>query len=247
MHITVFTLFPGMLEGFVRESILGRAISSGLIDVTLVNIRDFAYDKHQVTDDYPYGGGAGMVMKPEPLVRAIESVTAGVEPKPHVVLMTPQGHLFDQARANGLARLENLVLVCGHYEGIDERVLSFVDEELSIGNYVLTGGELAAAVVTDAVARLVPGVISPGSGVLESFQDGILEGPQYTRPRDFRGMPVPEILVSGDHEKVRVWRRKEALRRTALRRPDLLVGAKLGPEDRKLLAEIEKEPKPEGL
>ncbi|MDP2858259.1 MAG: tRNA (guanosine(37)-N1)-methyltransferase TrmD [Bacillota bacterium] len=247
MRIAVLTLFPGMLEGFVRESILGRAISSGVIDIRLVNIRDFAYDKHQVTDDYPYGGGAGMVMKPEPLVRAIESVTAGVEPRPHVVLMTPQGRLFDQARAKGLARLESLVLVCGHYEGIDERVLSFADEELSIGNYVLTGGELAAAVVADAVARLVPGVISPGSSLLESFQDGILEGPQYTRPRDFRGMPVPEILVSGDHEKVRVWRRKEALRKTALRRPDLLAGAKLGPEDLKLLAEIEKEPEPEGL
>jgi tRNA (guanine37-N1)-methyltransferase len=236
-----------MLEGFVRESILGRAISSGHVQVSLVNIRDFAHDKHQVVDDYPYGGGAGMVMKPEPVVEAIESVTQGIEPRPHVVLMTPQGRLFDQSRANELAQLQDLVLVCGHYEGIDERVLSFVDEELSIGDYVLTGGELAAALVLDAVARLVPGVLSPGSSLDESFQDGILEGPQYTRPRNFRGMVVPEVLVSGDHEKVRIWRRKEALKRTALRRPDLLKSAELSPEDRKLLAETEKEPEPQGL
>ena len=247
MRITILTLFPGMLEGFLRESIVGRAISSGLIDVRLVNIRDFAFDRHQVADDYPFGGGAGMVMKPEPLVRAIESVTARPSPGAHVVLMTPRGRVFDQERASDLARIEDMVLVCGHYEGVDERVLSFVHEELSIGDYVLTGGELAAAVVVDAVARLVPGVLSPGSSQQESFQDGILEGPQYTRPRDFRGMMVPDILVSGDHERVRIWRRQEALRKTLAQRPALLSKARLSPEDTKLLAEIEKEPGPARL
>ncbi len=244
MRITILTLFPGMLEGFLRESIVGRAVSSGLIDARLVNIRDFAFDRHQVTDDYPFGGGSGMVMKPEPLVRSIESVAGESSPRPYVILLSPRGRVFDQARASELARMQDLVLVCGHYEGVDERVLAFVDEELSIGDFVLTGGELAAAVVADAVIRLVPGVLSPGSSLQESFQDGVLEGPQYTRPRDFRGMMVPEVLLSGDHERVRIWRRKEALRKTLLQRPSLLASARLSAEDAKLLAEVEKEMEP---
>lgn len=247
MRVTILTLFPGMLEGFVRESIVGRAVSSGLVDIRLVNIRDFAHDRHQVTDDYPFGGGAGMVMKPEPLVRAIESVPGDLGTRPHVILLSPRGRVFDQKRASGLAGMQDIMLVCGHYEGVDERVLAFVDEELSIGDFILTGGELAAAVVADAVIRLVPGVLSPGSSLQESFQDGILEGPQYTRPRDFRGMMVPDVLLSGDHERVRVWRRKEALRKTLLQRPSLLLSARLSAEDAKLLAEVEKETEPETL
>ena len=235
MRFTVLTLFPGMLLGFIRESIIGRAMAAGVLDVDIVNIREFAHDRHQVVDDYPYGGGAGMVMKPDVVVAAIESVTSGDS---HVALMTPQGRLFSQVVASEYATRNHVVLVCGHYEGIDERASDHVDDHLSIGDFVLTGGELAAAVVLDATARLVPGVIAEESPVQESFTMGLLEGPQYTRPRDFRGVEVPDVLLSGDHQKVRLWRRKEALKRTLRRRPDMLARAALTREDINLLTEI---------
>jgi len=241
LRFIILTLFPGMFTGFINESIIGRARDTGLITVDLVNIRDFARDRRQVADDYPFGGGAGMVMKPEPVAEAIESTYRAGE-RPYVVLTSAQGRVFDQSVAQEYARHESIAVVCGHYEGVDERVSAFVDDQICIGDYILTGGEIAALAVLDATSRLVPGVISEESSKNESFQAGILEGPQYTRPREFRGLEVPEVLLSGDHEKVRVWRRKEALRRTLVSRPDLLWRAALTAEDMKLLKEIKGRP-----
>lgn len=230
---------------------LKRARDKGLLDVEAVYIRDFAEGRHLVTDDYPFGGGAGLVMKPEPIFRALDHVleqSAQARPPggklPRVILVDPQGEMFSQEKAWELSREDELIFICGHYEGIDERVRTLVTDELSIGDYVLTGGELAAMVISDAAVRLIPGVLAEESPLTESFADGVLEGPQYTRPREFRGLTVPEILVSGDHAKVARWRRKEGLRRTWQRRPDLLAKAQLSDEDRKLLAEIEAEPGP---
>src|SRR4051812_10320772 len=227
-----------MVAAPLEESILGKAREKGLLRVQVTDIREFADGKHRVTDDVPYGGGAGMVMKPEPLVAAIEAAR-GRTPSARVVLMSPQGRRFDQAKALELAGCEALVLVCGRYEGVDERVLGWVDEELSLGDFVLTGGEFAALAVVDAVARLVPGVLgndeSPRS---ESFTGGpILEGPQYTRPPEFRGQSVPAILLSGDHGRIARWRRRQALVRTRERRPDLFARLSLSKEDEQLLAE----------
>jgi tRNA (guanine37-N1)-methyltransferase len=223
IQFTIITLFPEMFGDPFNASMLKRARERGLITIEARNLRDFCTDKHRVTDDLAYGGGGGMVMKPEPLVAAIEAIRAG-HPDSRTVLMTPQGKRFTQKDAVRLAGCAALTLVCGHYEGVDERVRCFVDEELSIGDYILTGGELAAMVVIDAVSRHVPGVIGDGSALSEeSFTRPMLEAPHYTRPRDFRGFSVPEVLVSGNHAEIEQWRREQALKRTAERRPDLLT------------------------
>ncbi|HWE25290.1 MAG TPA: tRNA (guanosine(37)-N1)-methyltransferase TrmD [Myxococcales bacterium] len=238
MEVAVLTLFPRMVAGPLAESLLGKAQEKGLLRARVVDIRDFAQGKHRVTDDVPYGGGAGMVMKPEPLVAAIEAARQ-VSPGAHVVLLTPQGARFDQRKAEELARRDRLVLVCGRYEGVDERVLSFVDEELSLGDFILQGGEVGALAVIEAVARLIPGVLgNEESARSESFAgEMLLEGPQYTRPPEFRGMAVPEPLLSGDHARIARWRRQQALLRTRERRPDLFAKLPLSPEDRQLLDE----------
>lgn len=223
MRVDVITIFPGMLEGFLRESMMKRAAKLGALDLHLVNLRDFAHDRHKTTDDRPFGGGPGMVMKPEPLFEAIEAVRA---PGCRVILMSPSGRPFGQAVARELSALQHLVLVCGHYEGVDQRVIdALVDEELSIGDYVLTNGALPAAVVVDAVVRLLPGVLGgEGAAEQESFSAGLLEYPQYTRPAEYRGMAVPEVLQGGDHAAIARWRAEQARERTRLRRPDLLDG-----------------------
>lgn len=242
MRIDVLTIFPGMLAGPLSESIVGRARERGLVEICIHDIRDFARDKHRVTDDYPFGGGAGMIMKPEPLFAAVESVLEQAKGPYRVMLMTPQGRLFTQEVAHKLATESHLILICGHYEGVDERVReALVTDEISIGDYVLTGGELPAMVVIDAVTRVLPGVLDEESVAAESFTSGLLDYPHYTRPREFRGMNVPDVLVSGDHEKVRIWRRKQALARTLENRPDLLARATLSPEDRRLLDEVSHE------
>lgn len=223
LKVDVITLFPGMLTGFLEESMMKRASNAGLVEFNVVNPRDFTLDKHNTTDDRPFGGGPGMVMKCEPLFAAIESVQT---PDSRVILMTPSGKTFRQADARRLAdECHHLIFVCGHYEGIDERVReALADEEISIGDYVLTNGVLSATVVIDAVARLRPGVLGGGAVAAadESFSSGMLEFPQYTRPPEFRGMPVPEILFSGDHGKIATWRHEQALKRTKERRSDLL-------------------------
>ncbi len=223
LKIDVVTLFPQMLDGFLQESMMKRAAAAGLVVFNAVNPRDFTTDKHNTADDRPFGGGPGMVMKPEPLFAAIESVQT---PESHVILLTPGGRTFEQADARRLADgYSHLIFVCGHYEGIDERVReALVDEEISIGDYVLTNGVLAANVVIDAVVRLRPGVLGGGTVATEeeSFSSGLLEYPQYTRPPEFRGMKVPEILFSGDHGKIAEWRQQKALERTGERRADLL-------------------------
>nr|WP_320146051.1 tRNA (guanosine(37)-N1)-methyltransferase TrmD [uncultured Anaeromusa sp.] len=241
LHFSFVSLFPEMFAP-LEHSILKRARDAGLLSFSHINPRDFALDKHRIVDDTPFGGGAGMVMKPDPIYRAVQSAKekggAG-----RVVLMCPGGTPFSQAKALELAEEEHLILVCGHYEGIDERIRQHVvDEVISIGDYVLTGGELPAMVVADAVARLVPGVLgSCDSAPHDSFYDGLLEYPQYTRPRSFNDWEVPEVLVSGDHAKIQRWRRKEALRNTWKRRPDLLSGRGLEKADAKLLAEVKEE------
>jgi tRNA (guanine37-N1)-methyltransferase len=221
--VEILTLFPRMVAAPLEESILGKARARGLLHLRVTDIRDFAEGKHRVTDDVPYGGGAGMVMKPEPLVAAIEAAKER-EPQARVVLMSPQGRRFDQEKALELSQKPALVLVCGRYEGVDERVMGWVDEELSLGDFVLTGGEIAALAVVDAVARLLPGVLGNElSAQSESFAgEGLLEGPQYTRPPEFRGLRVPEVLLSGDHARIAGWRREQAMARTRERRPDLL-------------------------
>jgi len=239
MHFDIFTLFPGMFEGPFTESILKRAQERGLLSIALHNIRDATTDKHHVVDDYPYGGGAGMVMKPEPIFAAVEAVYQGGP----IILLTPQGRLFNQQIARELAQEQRITLLCGHYEGIDERVRQhLVTDELSIGDYVLTGGELAAMVVVDAVSRLIPGVLTNESTEEESHSTNLLEYPQYTRPPEFRGWKVPDVLLSGNHAQIARWRRKESLRRTRERRPDLFAKLDLsGKEDVKLVRELEEE------
>jgi len=224
MRITVLTLFPAMIEAPLRESMLKRAIEAGVLAVETVNIRDFAEDKHKVTDDYAYGGGPGMLMKPEPLFRAVEAARRRSTEPAWVALMSPRGRLLTHKVAEELAAKPHLVLVCGHYEGVDERFCKHgVDDEISIGDYVLTGGEPAALVVIDAVARLLPGALGdPTSAKDESFASGLLECPQYTRPPDFRGLKVPDVLLGGDHQAIERWRRRQAILRTLRFRPDLL-------------------------
>ncbi len=222
MRVDVVTLFPEMFAGPFGQSIIGRAIEQGRLDVSFVNPRDFTSDRHRTVDDYPYGGGPGMVMKPEPLFLAVESVA---RPASDVILMSPAGRVFSQLIAAELARREHLILVCGHYEGVDDRVREHLaTDEISIGDYVLTGGELAAMVIVDAVARLLPGVLGHAeSAGDESHSRGLLEYPQYTRPPEFRGWPVPGILLSGNHGEVARWRRRRSLERTAEQRPDLMT------------------------
>ena len=220
MDITVLTLFPEMFAP-LKESIIGRAVNGGKLNIKVVNIRDYAENKHSKCDDYPFGGGAGMVMMPQPIGSAIEAVDP--EHRAHRIFMSPRGRTFSQKIAVEFAQKENLLLLCGHYEGVDQRVIDmYIDEELSIGDYVLTGGELPAMVVCDCVARYVDGVISGESLKDESFSAGLLEYPQYTRPAVYKGVPVPEVLLSGNHEKVDEWRREKSLELTRKNRPDLL-------------------------
>jgi tRNA (guanine37-N1)-methyltransferase len=240
--VEILTLFPGMVSGYVRESILGKAQERGKLSVTATDIREYAEGKHRVTDDTPYGGGAGMVMKVEPLVAAIEAARAR-NPGARVLLMSPRGPAFNQERARELvSHTPGLILVCGRYEGVDERVMGFLDGELSLGDFILTGGEIAALAVVDAVARLLPGVLgNQASHVSESFEEGLLEHPQYTRPPVFRGAEVPAVLQSGDHARIARWRRWKALRLTQERRPDLFARLEFSPADRKLLGMREEE------
>lgn len=239
MKITILTIFPEMFESVLNSSILGRAREQGLIEVDCVDIRPFSDRKHKNTDDYPFGGGAGMVMLAQPIMDAMESVT-GAEFSGKRIYMGPRGTTLTTAKARALAKEAHLVLLCGHYEGVDQRALdACIDEEISIGDYILTGGELAAMVLTDCVARFIPGVLgSAESPEEESFSDGLLEYPQYTRPRELRGMEVPEVLLSGDHAKIRAWRRQESLRATKKHRPDLLDKAELTEKEKKLLEEL---------
>jgi tRNA (guanine37-N1)-methyltransferase len=229
MRIDVLTLFPKMFESPFAESIVARARAGGKLELAVHDLRGWATDRHRTVDDVPYGGGAGMVFSPEPLATAIRALRS----RGHVVLLSAQGRAFDEAAARRLAAFEHVVLVAGHYEGVDERIIeSDVDEELSIGDYVLTGGELPAMVVIDAVARLLPGVIDPASLREESHTAGLLEGPQYTRPPEFEGRKVPAVLLSGDHASIAKWRRAEAIRRTVERRPELIDAAELTPAER---------------
>ncbi len=242
MEVHIVTLFPDLFASPLKESILGKAIDRGVVDVAVHDLRDHAQDKHRTADDAPYGGGAGMVLKPEPIIRALRAIEAEAGPAT-VVLLTPQGIPFSQALAQRLSKEELLVLLCGRYEGVDERVrLHFTDLEISIGDYVLMGGEIPALVVLDATVRLLPGVVGDELSIQEdSFQTGLLDHPHYTRPAEAEGHKVPEVLISGNHEAIRRWRRKESLRRTRARRPDLLETAPLTDEDVELLAEIEAE------
>lgn len=238
MKFDILTLFPNMFSSPLRESILGKAVEKELIQIQTINIRDFTVDKHQVVDDAPYGGGQGMVMKVEPIARAIESVKSQY-PSAWTIYLTPQGKPFDQDSVRRLSTQPHLVLLCGRYEGVDERAREFIDEEISIGDYVLTGGELAAMVLIDAVSRFIPGVLgSDRSAEEDSFFNSLLEYPQYTRPFDFRGRRVPEVLLSGNHSAISLWRRREAIKRTSLRRPDLLAKANLTGEDKRLLEDL---------
>lgn len=239
MKITILTIFPEMFESVLNSSILGRAREQGLIEVECVDIRPFSDRKHKNTDDYPFGGGAGMVMLAQPIMDAMASVT-GENFSGRRIYMGPRGTTLTTAKARELAKEEHLVLLCGHYEGVDQRALdACIDEEISIGDYILTGGELAAMVLTDCVSRFIPGVLGSGeSAEEESFSDGLLEYPQYTRPRELNGMEVPEVLLSGDHAKIKAWRRQESLRATKRFRPDLLEKAELTPKEKKLLEEL---------
>jgi tRNA (guanine37-N1)-methyltransferase len=251
MRFDVLTLFPQILASPLQESILKRAIDAGRLTVAVHNIRDYAVDKHHITDDVPYGGGGGMVMKPEPIFATVEAVlgrdaAAGEAPRPPIILLTPQGRLFTQAVAHELAAHDWIVLLCGRYEGVDERVRQFlVTDEISIGDYVLTGGELPALVVIDAVTRLLPGVLGdPGATMDDSHADGLLEYPHYTRPADYEGHPVPDVLLSGHHAQVACWRREQSLRRTWERRPDLMAKAKLSQADLEFLSRLERRDEP---
>jgi tRNA (guanine37-N1)-methyltransferase len=245
LNFEVLTLFPGLIEGPLNESILKRGREKGLLKVTVWNIRDYTEDKHKTADDSPYGGGAGIVLKPEPIFKAFEALKAEHPNEEFLtILLSPQGRIFDQKRAEELSEEKRrIVLLCGHYEAIDERVIdSLIEEELSIGDYVLTGGEIAALAVIDAAARLLPGVLGDEeSAYRDSFGEGLLDHPHYTRPAEFRGMKVPDVLLSGNHAEIEKWRRREALRATLLKRPDLLETADLTDEDGKLLEELKQE------
>lgn len=237
MRIDLLTLFPEMFETFLNTSILGRARGAGYVSVNTIDFRSYSSDKHNSVDEPPFGGGAGMVLGPQPLFEAIKDVRSE---KTEIILLSPQGRKFSQAIAEELAQKEHLVLICGHYEGIDERVSQqLATDELSVGDYVLTGGEIAAMVVVDAVTRLIPGVLGNcDSANADSFSSGLLEHPHYTRPRDFQGFCVPEVLLSGNHKEIAFWRHKECLRRTLLRRIDLFKGYAFSEEDRGLIRDI---------
>ena len=238
MIFDVLTLFPEMFEVF-NHSIINKGSEKDLIHLNLFNIRDFTSNKHKKVDDYPYGGGLGMVMQAEPIYNSIDHITKEYGYKPYTILLSPRGEQFNQQTAKKLYSKKHIALVCGHYEGIDERIMDLIDCELSVGDFVLTGGEIASMVIIDTVARLVPGVLSSKESYEdESFYTGVLEYPQYTRPEDFRGMKVPEVLISGHHEKVRQWRRYQSLKITYEKRPDLLKNIELNKEDIKMLQSI---------
>lgn len=244
MQIDIISLFPEMFAGPFGQSITKRAIENNLLNVQITNPRQFAFDKHQQVDDTPFGGGNGMVLKPEPFFRAVKHIKENTEfINRRVLLMCPSGQPFTQAKAKELANYDQLIFVCGHYEGFDARITDhLVDEAISIGDYVLTGGELPAMVIVDALSRMLPGVLgSAESAPTDSFYAGLLECPQYTRPREYHGLSVPDILLSGDHAKINLWRRREALRVTFCARPDLLEKVEMDAQDRKLLAEIKAE------
>ena len=245
LHFDVFTLFPAMFSGPLTESILGRAQKSGLLSVTLHNIRDFASDKHLITDEPPYGGGGGMILKADPLVTAVEALLADTIPAEHppVILLTPQGRVFNQRIARELADQRRVILICGHYEGLDERARDLVvSDEISVGDYVLTGGELPAMILIDAAARYIPGVLGEtGAADDDSHATGLLEQALYTRPLTYRGLTVPTALLSGNHAEIERWRRRDSIRRTWQRRPDLLLRAALSEDERYYLAQLAQE------
>lgn len=244
MQIDILTLFPEMFSGVFGQSILQKAAEKSAVNYNVVNFREFADNKHSTVDDYPYGGGAGMVLKPQPIFDAVASLREKANNKnPRVILLCPQGERYEQRKAEELAKEDHLIFICGHYEGYDERIREHVvTDEISIGDYVLTGGELGAMVVVDSVVRLLPEVLgNQESHMKDSFSTGLLEHPHYTRPADFRGMKVPDVLLSGNHKFIEEWRNKEALRRTLLRRPDLLEKIELTNEQEKWLKEVKKE------
>lgn len=243
MRIDIMTLFPEMCETVLSESIIGRARERGFVDIHCVNIRDFTADKHNRVDDAPYGGGMGMLMQAQPIYDCYQSLCENAEERPHFVYMSPQGQTLTQEKVKSLAQIPHLVLLCGHYEGVDERILDeIVDEEISIGDYVLTGGELPAMVLADAVCRMLDGVLpNDEAKSLESHYNGLLEYPQYTRPPVWHGVSVPDVLLSGHHENIEKWRHEQSLLRTFLRRPDLLETAELSEKDRKFLKKVKAE------
>jgi tRNA (guanine37-N1)-methyltransferase len=241
MVIDVLSLFPGYFISPLSEGIIRRGMDKGLVRVRIFNLRDFAADRHRTVDDRPFGGGAGMVLKPEPIFRALTWLKGLPGPEPHSILLTPQGTPLQQPRIKGLVRRPRLILICGRYEGVDERIAdSCCDDQISIGDYILSGGEAAALVLLDALIRLIPEVMGcADSGKEESFEDGLLEYPQYTRPRNFEGQEVPPVLFSGDHKMIRDWRHRQALAKTLKRRPELIRRERLSPEDREILEEKE--------
>lgn len=240
MHIDVLTLFPEMMEGTLNSSILKRAVEKEQFQYNLINFRDFSTNKHKKVDDYPYGGGAGMVLTPQPIFDAVEHVKKQQKTKPRIILMCPQGETYTQQKAEEFAKEEHLIIICGHYEGYDERIREhLVTDEISIGDYVLTGGEIGALVVIDSVVRLLPDVLgNVDSAKEDSFSTGLLEHPHYTRPADYKGMKVPEVLLTGHHAEIDLWRKRESLKRTYERRPDLINEAALTEQEMKLLKEI---------
>jgi len=242
MKIDLVTIFPGILEGPFKESMIKRALDRNLVEINLVDLRQYTHDRHRQVDDTPYGGGCGMILKPEPLFEAVEDLKSKTRAeRTRVILLTPQGQKFNQQMARQLSEEDHLIMICGRYEGVDERVRnSIVDLELSIGDYVLTGGEIAAAVVVDAVVRLLPGFISEEAAANESFSEPLLEHPHYTRPPEYRDQKVPDVLLSGHHGEIAIWRRQQSLKRTYERRPDLLEQAELSPEDMEYLDNIRK-------
>src|SRR5690625_4184533 len=245
MHIDILTLFPEMFSGVMNTSILEIAQEKKKLSYQLINFRDFTENKHKKVDDYPYGGGVWMVVTPQPIYDAVEAITAEKKESPRIILMCPQGEMYTQKKAEELAKEEHLIFICGHYEGYDERIRQhLVTDELSIGDYILTGGELGAAVVVDSIVRLLPDVLgNTESAVEDSYSTGLLEHPHYTRPADFRGMTVPEVLLSGNHAHIDTWRKKESLKRTYERRPELLTNQIISPENQKLLDEMKRDNK----
>ncbi|MFW6269399.1 MAG: tRNA (guanosine(37)-N1)-methyltransferase TrmD [Bacillota bacterium] len=243
MFFDILTLFPEMFEGPFNESILARAQTEDLIEINVIDIRDYTYDKHNVADDYPYGGGAGMVLKVEPIYRAVNEIKKKRKGDFPVILLTPQGKKLNQVKVKEYSNYEGIVLICGHYEGVDERVRKYIaTEEISIGDFVLTGGEIPAMALVDAVSRMIPSVLGDeNSKKNDSFYNGLLDYPQYTRPREFKGMKTPDILLSGNHQKIERWRNKQSLKRTLKRRPDLIENKNLNSRQKKLLKEIKLE------
>ena len=239
LRFDILTLFPEMIEGFINSSILKRAIEKGLIEVNIINFRDYSGNKHNTVDDYAYGGGVGMLLRVDPIKRALDTVPD--IKNAYKIITSPSGATYNQHKAEELSKKDHIVIVCGHYEGFDQRVYDYVDEEISIGDYVLTGGELAAGIIVDSVSRLVKGVISDDSIVGESFSMGLLEYPQYTRPYEFDGKKVPDVLVSGHHANILKYQRYEALKKTYLRRPEMLNDIDLTEADKRMLEEIKKE------